>query len=343
MKKFLPAVFLIMIIFFANGNTIFAKAMSYQEKQNIIDQIQQKLVDILNQVIKLQTENIAALKNFRKYYKCNVNWECSDWSVCANGQQTRTCTDLNNCGTKTGQPPITQTCSTPTQTNLILGAFNASAGTMRAYFNGWTDIPSCAPSGQTTFIYWENYGYSLDSIINGSQDANINKFAGRLCPNTILAPLHEMNGNWDPWDGTVGNNTPAKIISAWKRIHDIIGNKAKWAWVVNNSDEPDRTGNRPSDYYPGDNYVDIIGVDGFNWGGLIFTQAINPNYNVVKDWGKPVWITSFGTGQTNQGAWITDAIKQAKANGIGALIYFSYPADGINFTLNANGLAAFQL
>lgn len=41
---------------------------------------------------------------------CTVDWSCTAWTSCADGKQTRTCTDLNGCGT-TGKKPIeTQTC-----------------------------------------------------------------------------------------------------------------------------------------------------------------------------------------------------------------------------------------
>ena len=42
---------------------------------------------------------------------CSESWSCTDWSACANNQQTRTCTDANNCGTTTTNPAITQSCS----------------------------------------------------------------------------------------------------------------------------------------------------------------------------------------------------------------------------------------
>jgi len=97
------------------------------------------------------------------------------------------------------------------------------------------------------------------------------------------------------------------------------------------------------DYYPGDEYVDIVGVDGFNWGNSTFSQAIEPAFSQVKGIRKPIWITSFGTGPANQAAWITDAIAQAKAKGISGLIYFSYPDQGgTDFTLTPEGLAAFH-
>jgi hypothetical protein len=47
---------------------------------------------------------------------CTPNWSCGSWGTCSNGQQTRTCTDSNNCGVTTGRPAITQSCTTPTPT-----------------------------------------------------------------------------------------------------------------------------------------------------------------------------------------------------------------------------------
>ena len=90
------------------------------------------------------------------------------------------------------------------------------------------------------------------------------------------------------------------------------------------------------DYYPGDDFVDIVGVDGFNWGSSFFWGEGKIN--------KPHRVNSFGTGATNQATWIADAVAQAKARGISGLIYFSYPGQGgTDFTLTAEGKAAFHL
>ena len=43
---------------------------------------------------------------------CTENWDCEDWSSCSEqGSQTRTCTDLNSCGTTKNKPSITQSCT----------------------------------------------------------------------------------------------------------------------------------------------------------------------------------------------------------------------------------------
>jgi len=94
---------------------------------------------------------------------------------------------------------------------------------------------------------------------------------------------HEMNGNWYPWgsllDPVTGlrhlGNTPQDYIAAYKYIVDrfrtagINSNMVKWVF------SPNAWGNDNfSQYYPGDTYVDMISVSGFNFG----TQAANqPN------------------------------------------------------------------
>jgi uncharacterized repeat protein (TIGR01451 family) len=41
---------------------------------------------------------------------CTPNWQCTEWSECIDDVQTRTCTDLNNCGTEEGKPAESQAC-----------------------------------------------------------------------------------------------------------------------------------------------------------------------------------------------------------------------------------------
>ena len=53
---------------------------------------------------------------------CTESWSCTDWSTCANNQQSRTCTDANNCGTTTKKPAESQTCTAgtvPTSESIV--------------------------------------------------------------------------------------------------------------------------------------------------------------------------------------------------------------------------------
>ncbi len=42
---------------------------------------------------------------------CIENWQCTDWSACTDGTQSRTCTDGNSCGTTQDKPPESQACT----------------------------------------------------------------------------------------------------------------------------------------------------------------------------------------------------------------------------------------
>ena len=42
---------------------------------------------------------------------CDEIWDCTLWSSCINNQQTRTCNDINNCGTTSNKPLETQSCN----------------------------------------------------------------------------------------------------------------------------------------------------------------------------------------------------------------------------------------
>ncbi len=44
---------------------------------------------------------------------CTESWSCSDWSECINRTQTRTCTDINNCGTEINKPETSKSCGGP--------------------------------------------------------------------------------------------------------------------------------------------------------------------------------------------------------------------------------------
>jgi hypothetical protein len=41
---------------------------------------------------------------------CTPSWQCSSWSQCVDGAQTRQCIDSNNCGTQEGKPAVQQLC-----------------------------------------------------------------------------------------------------------------------------------------------------------------------------------------------------------------------------------------
>jgi len=102
----------------------------------------------------------------------------------------------------------------------------------------------------------------------------------------IWRPLHEMNGAWFWW----GAQEPADFIAVWrhmfeyftqaKGLHNLI-----WAWGPNHAQRP------PADYYPGDAFTDLIGLDAY-------TDHINPDrikgFESLTGISKPTGFTEYG-------------------------------------------------
>jgi hypothetical protein len=114
------------------------------------------------------------------------------------------------------------------------------------------------------------------------------KLAGRNIPTVYLSFAHEMNGYWYGWRVNISNYT--HFVTAWKRFYNLkqqIYPEAKLAFVVNHNsvfNDP----NRPEQnhaymawtrFYPGDAYVDVLGVDYYN---------TVENVNTLTDWNNAI-------------------------------------------------------
>lgn len=204
-----------------------------------------------------------------------------------------------------------------------------------------------AAAGKTIQMAWEprdpsnpdgvnQPAYRLDNITRGDFDNDIRRWAQDLknfgYP-VILRPMCEMNGDWTSWSGTANGNQPEDYIPAWRHIHDIFvqegATNVQWVWSPNQDNTLAEAQNTFDTYYPGDAYVDYVGINGYNWGTMYstpnwssswksFTETFQFNYDVaVSRTSKPVMIsetasTAVGENAQNGGKalWITDAFAQ---------------------------------
>lgn len=113
--------------------------------------------------------------------------------------------------------------------------------------------------------------YALARVIAGDFDGYITQWGAKLAAwhsPVMLRFAHEMNGDWYPWGDGVNGNTPRDYIGAWRHVHDLLVNAGAsnviWVWTPNATVNgmPSQLGK----YYPGDSYVDMVGLDGYNWG-----------------------------------------------------------------------------
>ena len=59
-----------------------------------------------------ESENILNVSDEGGETVCQENWNCTEWSECKGGVQSRKCIDLNNCGTTLHKPLTVRKCET---------------------------------------------------------------------------------------------------------------------------------------------------------------------------------------------------------------------------------------
>jgi beta-mannanase len=202
------------------------------------------------------------------------------------------------------------------------------------YFQpGWMDI--VRSHGSIPLVTWDPWippqgpnqpnepVYALQNIINGNFDSYITKWArdSKAWGHPyFLRFAHEMNGNWNPWSEMVNGNKPGQFVLAWRHVHDIFVaqgvTNVSWVWCPN----IDYSGSEPlKELYPGDAYVDWVGMDGYNWGTVenhtwqnfqpLFQQTYQDILSITS---KPLMIAETASTEQagNKANWITDAYTQ---------------------------------
>lgn len=196
--------------------------------------------------------------------------------------------DLSNTsvrfGVATGSAPPTAAEMATTQTAV------GRQPSIELWYRSWINeldpvkLEEVRQRGHVSMLTWEawdwtfNASYNLTTITNGTFDSYITRQAGILRDwgyEIWLRPLHEMNHTAYPWCVTVNGNTPAQFNPAWKHIVDLFraagATNVKFVWSPNQIN-----GVTPlAQVYPGDDYVDLIALDAYNFGDTAWTWPAN--------------------------------------------------------------------
>ncbi|MBU1027326.1 MAG: hypothetical protein KKA31_06310, partial [Candidatus Margulisbacteria bacterium] len=115
----------------------------------------------------------------------------------------------------------------------------------------------------------------------------------------------------------------------YRHVVDIFKNEkvnnVKWVWCFMNFSHPDESWNDWTAAYPGDEYVDWIGIDGYNWGStqdwsdwqsfkVLFRDQTR---RAKKLWpNKPIMIAEFASAEKggNKDAWIEEIPAHLKSS-----------------------------
>jgi hypothetical protein len=168
--------------------------------------------------------------------------------------------------------------------------------------------------------------YTLESIAGGGHDVALREWFGGAAavPFPLLVEFGtEVNGFWFPWNGAWagGEAGPARFVAAYRHLVELAGEEGAdnltWFFHVNNRSYPRRPWNSIGSYYPGDAYVDWLGVSVY--GSLdpaerrfpSFARLLRPAYRrlaALSD--EPIAVLEYGTRQgPRKPRWIRNAIR----------------------------------
>jgi hypothetical protein len=172
--------------------------------------------------------------------------------------------------------------------------------------------------------------FALSNVLSGAFDEYIDSWANGLTAYGLPVLLrwgHEMNGDWYPWAVGVNSNTSESFVRAWQYIHDRFdeagATNVQWVWSpIAGSIATNRAANLDlASIYPGDEYVDWIGLSGFNWGTTVqpwgvdgwktFSQIFFASYTRLTGLAdKPIIVAEVASTEEggDKAGWITSAM-----------------------------------
>jgi mannan endo-1,4-beta-mannosidase len=242
--------------------------------------------------------------------------------------------------------------------------------TVVGYFSGWDEafrseaVTKAWAHGSMPMMTWESRpinakngitaapDYSLPKIIDGSFDAYLHQYAKDIVATGLPVAIrfnHEMNGTWYPWaedngkgDSLNGNNQ-GDYVKMWKHVHDVFqaegaNEYALWVWapnIINNLPASHQTPEYLASLYPGDDYVDWVGLSGYlrppykAENNFTFDYTFGRSLDQLRNLtGKPIILAEVGASETegHKVAWVTslfDSLAKPENNDIVGLAWFN--------------------
>ena len=190
-------------------------------------------------------------------------------------------------------------------------------------------------------------GASLDIGATGAYNQYFQTIATKLVAagqgSSIIRLGWEFNGGWFPW---AANGHAASFVAYWQQIVDTMrsvpGANFKFEWNPTRGDQG--VGNL-ADYYPGDAYVDIVGLDVYDQEWASYPGAAAEWQNMLTqsyglDWlvqfgaahNKPISIPEWGMGWTGGGEigggdnayYVQQMASWAASNNVSNVVVWQY-------------------
>jgi len=171
-----------------------------------------------------------------------------------------------------------------------------------------------AASGEPNMVY---------AILNGEQDQFLRTYAQEVADfghPVLFRPFNEMNGDWCAYSGYHTSRDPEIFKELYQYIYRIFteagADNVIWIWNPNEKAFPDFKWNNEVMYYPGNRYVDVVGLTGYNTGTYYpgetwrsFSAIYDPLWTKAEAWyDKPMMITEFASSSVggSKAQWVAD-------------------------------------
>lgn len=252
----------------------------------------------------------------------------------------------------TGQTPA-QTLAFETSIGRTL-AYNMHFYGFRQNFPGSQETDDIQ-HGRIPVIAW-NCGDTDARIASGADDGIITTRAKALkafgAPVMVRwfweANLNDTNDPprtqcYDPnTDLPDGYFSPEEYIAAWRHVHQLFvsagATNVVWLWCVANAH------GGPSQYYPGDDVVDWVGIDDYDDNNVSMQSLFYiPDNELAQFQEKPFMVTETGAHPNAQSVFLTNAasVLQNDYPWIRALGYLDSKGTYQNWVLTQSGLSLF--
>lgn len=220
----------------------------------------------------------------------------------------------------------------------IVDSFTKDAGRapgIREYYSSWSDDFDAEGNaflwqhGQLPMMALVPSDVALADIAKGGEDAYIRRLAGQIADYDgplAISFAGEMNGPWNSWGPE--HTRPADFVAAWKHVHEVFAaqhvTNVLWVWTPHVVDSGTPAELRP--YYPGDAYVDWVGLIGY-YGpidGAAFSSLFTPSLRQIAAFShKPVLIAETGVAESGRKqAHIRDLFRGAAKAGVIGLVWY---------------------
>ena len=220
-------------------------------------------------------------------------------------------------------------------------------------FPGATELAFADGGRRRVLLSWDMGETRFTDWTRGSQDAYLDRLvdAALAYPYDVyVRPWPEMNGDWQTFQPTAAGErahggTYRQFKRAWRYVVDYFRDRGadNLRWVFNPTVDVYAETTTVADIWPGRRYVDVLGLDGFNWGQddswgrwQSFERIMRPQYRRLTRLHPtaPVWVCEVASKEPrahdgapvdadrSKGTWVRRALTTTRFPRMTALVWF---------------------